>query len=77
MKNLSEKIDMLGVAMRVLTDAVKEGYYTSDDLICINYSEITEWLGWPDFQDGGIYEKIIDLAADAILLLRYEIEVER
>lgn len=76
MKKLSieQKIEMLGNAMSVLNDAIKQNYYNSNDLIELNYSEITEWLGWPDFQDGGVYEQIIELASEAILLLKFGIE---
>ena len=76
MKELSieQKTEMLGNAMSVLNDAIKENYYNSNDLIQLNYSEITEWLGWPDLQDGGVYEQIIELASEAILLLKFGIE---
>lgn len=76
MKELSieQKTEMLGNAMSVLNDAIKENYYNSNDLIQLNYSEITEWLGWPDLQDGGAYEQIIELASEAILLLKFGIE---
>ena len=76
MKKLSieQKTEMLGNAMSVLNDAIKQNYYNSNDLISLNYSEITEWLGWPDLQDGGVYEQIIKLASEAILLLKFGIE---
>ena len=76
MKKLSieQKTEMLGNAMSVLNDAIKENYYNSNDLIQLNYSEITEWLGWPDLQDGGVYEQIIELASEAILLLKFGIK---
>ncbi|MBD5381912.1 hypothetical protein [Clavibacter sp.] len=32
------------------------------DLNVINYSHFCETLGWPDFQDGGVFEQVIEEA---------------
>ena len=38
-----------------------------DELLAPNYSEICDALGWPDFQDGGIFEQCIDAALNTML----------
>lgn len=59
--------EMTQSAARVLFEAVQENYYKLSDLQGLNYSEICSWLDWPDLQDGGIFEHIIDMAADIVL----------
>lgn len=49
-------------ANKEILEAIKRDYYTIEDLKHPNYSEICEWCGFPDFQDGGIFENIIDTA---------------
>ena len=59
-------------AYEELERSVKEGYYNSvADLEATNYSEICEWLKWPDLQDGGIFEQIIDAAVKAIIAVYF------
>ena len=41
-----------------------------DELLAPNYSEICDALGWPDFQDGGIFEQCIDAALNTMLACR-------
>lgn len=36
----------------------------------INYSGTTEELGWPDFQDGGIFEQAIEVGREISRLSR-------
>ena len=50
-----------------ILDAVHQNYYEFKDLKELNYSEICDWCGFPDFQDNGIFEQCIDIAADAVL----------
>ena len=61
------RLEMTQSATRELFKAVQENYYDREDLTIINYSEVTEWLGWPDLQDGGVFEEIIDIAANTVL----------
>lgn len=61
------KFEMVQSAARELFKAVQERYYDREDLTTINYSEVTEWLGWPDLQDNGIFEEIINIAANTVL----------
>ena len=63
----STKFEMVQKAARELFDAVQENYYGFDELKYINYSEVCEWLGWPDLQDGGIFEHAINTAANMVL----------
>lgn len=61
------KFEMVQKAARELFDAVQEKYYGFEELKQLNYSEICEWCGWPDFQDCGIFEQAINLAANMVL----------
>ena len=61
------KSELVQKAARELFRAVQENYYGLSDLDIINYSEVCEWLDWPDFQDGGIFEDAIKTAADMVL----------
>lgn len=63
----STRFEMVESAARELNKAVQEKYYDALDLKHLNYSEICEWLGWPNFQDGGIFEQTIDVAANMVL----------
>lgn len=56
-------------AITSLCSAVQEGLYNFEDLAHLNYSQVTGWLDWPDFKDGGIFEQIIDNAADTVLVM--------
>ena len=64
---LSIKLELIRMAETELFNAVKKNYYDVDDLKSINYSEVCDWCGFPDFQDGGIFEQSIDTAANTIL----------
>lgn len=59
--------EMTQSAARELFDAVQKNYYSWADLRDLNYSEICDWLEWPNLQDGGIFEQVIDMAADMVL----------
>lgn len=61
------EFEMAQSAARELFDAVQENYYGFDELKHINYSEVCEWLGWPDLQDRGIFEQAINTAANMVL----------
>lgn len=37
----------------------------------VNYSAICEYLGWPDLQDGGIFEQAIDQAIKVMEWVEY------
>ena len=63
----STKFEMVQEAAREIFKAVQENYYEFSDLKDLNYSEICEWCDWPDLQDGGIFERAIDLAANMVL----------
>lgn len=63
----STKFEMVQSAAKVLFDAVRENYYRVSDLEHPNYSEICTWLGWPNFQDGGIFEQAIGVARNMVL----------
>lgn len=39
------------------------------DLKTINYSHFCDELGWPDFQDGGIFEQVITEACRVVCRL--------
>lgn len=67
LNQISTRTEMVRAAVAELTDALRENYYTVEDLKYINFSEITEWLGWPDNQDGGIYEQAITQACDQLI----------
>lgn len=58
---------MVVEAINELGPAFEQGYYGYTDLKELNYSEICEWLGWPDLQDGGVFESCINIAAKAVL----------
>lgn len=61
------KFELVQKAAGELFRAVRENYYELSDLNNINYSEVCDWLDWPDFQDGGIFEDAIKAAADMVL----------
>ena len=67
--SLGTKYEMVQSAARELLTAVKNNYYELDDLQELNYPEVCGWLDWPDFQDGGIFEQSIDIAANQVLSL--------
>lgn len=54
-------------AYEVIADALDKEYYKREDLITINYSEICDWLNWPDFQDSGLLEQAITMAVNQAL----------
>ena len=59
--------EMTQNAARELFKAVQKDYYDWTCLRDLNYSEICDWLDWPDLQDGGIFEQTIDNAANMVL----------
>lgn len=61
------KFEMAQKAARELFRAVQENYYGYKDLQQLNYSEVCDWLDWPDFQDSGIFEDAIENAANMVL----------
>ena len=63
----SAKTMIVNKAFTELMDAVHQNYYEFNDLVNLNYSEICDWCGFPDFQDGGLFEQCIDIAANAVL----------
>lgn len=61
------KFEMVRTAAGELFKAVQENYYHAQDLEDLNFSEVCAWCGWPDFQDGGIFEQHIRIAANMVL----------
>lgn len=63
------KFDMVHQVMNDIMDDINSGYYgnISEELFNPDYERICDNLGWPDFQDGGIFEQCIDIACDTIL----------
>lgn len=59
---IQAKLELVLIANKEILEAMDKHYYSIDDLQQPNYSEICEWCGFPDFQDGGIFETIIDTA---------------
>lgn len=64
----SARFKLVEYAYKAIYESVISGYYDYDDLEHgrINYTEICEWCDFPDFQDGGIFEQSIDIAAEAV-----------
>ena len=52
---------------REIFKAVREDYYNFEDLKYLNFAESCEWCGWPNFQDNGIFEQVIEIAANMVL----------
>lgn len=50
-----------------VADALETDYYSREDLERPNYSEICEWCGFPDLQNGGKYEQAIDAVCGLLL----------
>ena len=63
------KLALVQMAERTLLEAVLEHNVTREDLAeDMNYAEVlSDWLGWPDWQDGGIFEQCVDIAANTVL----------
>ena len=62
------KFEMVQLAAREIFNAVHRDYYNSfEDLKNLNFAEICGWCGWPNFQDGGIFEQAIVTAANMVL----------
>ena len=61
------KFEMVQKAAIVLFNAVQGHYYEFSDLKELNYSKICDWCDWPDFQDSGIFEQAINIAANMVL----------
>ena len=59
---IQAKLELVLIANKAILEAIEKGYYSTTDLEEPNYSEICEWCGFPDFQDGGIFEIIINIA---------------
>lgn len=62
-----KKFNLVVRVARELMRAVQENYYDLSDLNIINYSEVCDWCNFPDLQDGGIYEQVIDAVAKIII----------
>lgn len=63
-----EKLNLTMRAITVLFNEIQADHIDlPGDLIKPCYSDITEACGWPDFQDNGIFEQAINIAADVIL----------
>ena len=60
------KFEMVQTAAREIFESVQCKYYGLADLKNLNFSEICGWCGWPDFQDGGIFEQAIVAAANIV-----------
>ena len=72
---IQAKLELVLIANKVILEAIEKGYYSTTDLEEPNYSEICEWCEIPDFQDGGIFERIINIAINLAANLnayRYE-----
>lgn len=63
------KHSLVMAAVDKLLPVYKKGYYGLDDLENLNYSEICNWLGWPDLQDGGIFEQAIEILGEDTIKL--------
>lgn len=65
------KLNMVRKAISYIEEGIKEGIINYNNIIKElenpDYSEICDYLGWPDFQDGGIFEQCIDIACDTML----------
>ncbi len=61
------KMHLFEVAHSAISEAIQRGYYTWEDFSSggINFSEVCDWCGWPDLQDGGIFEQAIAKAWEA------------
>lgn len=59
---IQAKLKLVLIANKNILEAIEKEYYSTTDLEEPNYSEICEWCGFPDFQDGGIFERIINIA---------------
>ena len=59
---IQAKLELVLIANEEILRAMDKHYYSIDDLKQPNYSEICKWCGFPDFQDRGIFETIIDTA---------------
>ena len=73
-KNFSQnpeatKFALVRRAERIIFEAVQAGRVDCSELLePLNYAEILEdWLGWPNFQDGGIFEQCADAAVNTVL----------
>lgn len=60
--HIQAKLKLVLIANKNILEAIEKGYYSTTDLEEPNYTEICEWCGFPDFQDGGIFERIINIA---------------
>ena len=59
---IQAKLELVLIANKEILEAMDKHYYSIADLKQPNYSEICEGCGLPDFQDGGFFETIIDIA---------------
>lgn len=59
---IQAKLELVLIANKEILDSIENGQYSIIDFKEPNYTEICEWCGFPDFQDGGIFETIIDIA---------------
>ena len=69
----SFKVDLFNQAFNEINKAIIDGYYDDYKELweSTNFSEITDWLGWPDFQDGGIFEQVIVEAIRVLIKLHW------
>lgn len=62
------KLYMVRKVMDDIQEDIDQGYYELPKDICPpDYERICDNLGWPDFQDGGLFEQCIDIACDTML----------
>lgn len=67
------KLKLVTEAAKELIDYIQQPNASSFDILDYltkpDYSEICDWLGWPDLQDGGLFEQCIDMACNTILVI--------
>lgn len=63
------KLSMIRRVMDDIQEDIDYRYYDnlSEDLCPPDYGRICDNVGWPDFQDGGLFEQCIDIACDMML----------
>lgn len=63
------KLSMVCKVMDDIQDDIDSNYYDNlpEDLCPPDYERICNNLGWPDFEDGGLFEQCIRIGCDTIL----------
>lgn len=63
------KLNMVRKVMDDIQEDIDQGYYDDlpKDLCPPDYERICNNLGWPDFEDGGLFEQCIRIACDTML----------